>query len=735
MDENNVNTNDAVDKSSSKQSFGSKLSSGISKANQLKHDYQNAGGLTGMAKNAINDKIHDKIGSKVDAAKAKAKDKIDDKKDALKGKINDKLPDSVKQKKAQMDAKKKVIQDKINAPKDKLDNMKQQLDDKKKKINETAFKKTAKTVADSVAPGSGIAAEKMLESKKGQPALDAARNASNPVSAVKEGTKKLVQIIVSNKIKQKLAISLIPVFIFIFMIIIVVLAISSKFNDSQTYFKGDPYQEGTGSADVSKLDKKYEQFYQYVEKYSSNYSADKAMIIAVLTAYDDNDKYSDLDTESSAIDGESGTDTIPDDSTISKLSKSRMKKYIKKVAKKLQDVQNVITEGDYENKESGSDFFWWLMDDFVGDYYADYLGKSENVVDKKKEIVRFIYLYYKDLSTGSGATCTVGGEEVRYTTYTGNGLGSGVSLSELTTDEKGFYYYEKDGKKYLVIATATNICIDSKTVCGYTNATDKIPNHTRYPYITYYNYFDTMVLNIDGKTYDAMVLDSCGACQWEQSVRGDRTHQRIDIFITKDAVAPTSNDYGTIVSSSGTCQIAGNQVRLGDEGLYAESIMPIANMDSDLYVSAGYYGYKKKNGNWHGSEDISCKKGGTNCYKYTIISAHEGKVIEIHNQNYNGYSQEAGNKTNTPYKAESPGKQIWIEITDGEYKGYTYIYAHLSEIDSKIKFGSIVKKGQILGQMGNTGMATGPHLHFELRDPNGLSVNIDQFVARNLPKG
>ena len=73
MDENNINTNnnDAVDKSSSKQSFGSKLSSGISKANQLRHDYQNAGGLTGMAKNAINDKIHDKIGSKVAAAKTK----------------------------------------------------------------------------------------------------------------------------------------------------------------------------------------------------------------------------------------------------------------------------------------------------------------------------------------------------------------------------------------------------------------------------------------------------------------------------------------------------------------------------------------------------------------------------------------------------------------------------------------------------------------------------------------
>ena len=93
-EENNI----ANETEQPKQKIGSKIASNISKANQLRHDYQNAGGLTGMVKNAINDKIHDKIGSKVDAAKEKVKGKVNDKKDALKGKINDKLPDSVKHK-------------------------------------------------------------------------------------------------------------------------------------------------------------------------------------------------------------------------------------------------------------------------------------------------------------------------------------------------------------------------------------------------------------------------------------------------------------------------------------------------------------------------------------------------------------------------------------------------------------------------------------------------------------
>ena len=61
VENNNLDTNDIAEESASKQSLGSRMASGISKANQLRHDYQNAGGLTGMTKNAINDKIHDKI--------------------------------------------------------------------------------------------------------------------------------------------------------------------------------------------------------------------------------------------------------------------------------------------------------------------------------------------------------------------------------------------------------------------------------------------------------------------------------------------------------------------------------------------------------------------------------------------------------------------------------------------------------------------------------------------------
>ena len=53
---------------------------------------------------------------------------------------------------------------------------------------------------------------------------------------------------------------------------------------------------------------------------------------------------------------------------------------------------------------------------------------------------------------------------------------------------------------------------------------------------------------------------------------------------------------------------------------------------------------------------------------------------------------------------------------------YSSAYAHLRRIRRGVKVGSIVKRGQIIGQVGSSGTATGPHLHFELHK-NGKYIN------------
>lgn len=78
-------------------------------------------------------------------------------------------------------------------------------------------------------------------------------------------------------------------------------------------------------------------------------------------------------------------------------------------------------------------------------------------------------------------------------------------------------------------------------------------------------------------------------------------------------------------------------------------------------------------------------------------------------------------KRNTPIKASGDGFVQFI----GRQRGYgrtieikhggniKTLYAHLERFNDKLKVGDKVKQGDIIGYVGDSGDATGPHLHFE----------------------
>lgn len=72
-------------------------------------------------------------------------------------------------------------------------------------------------------------------------------------------------------------------------------------------------------------------------------------------------------------------------------------------------------------------------------------------------------------------------------------------------------------------------------------------------------------------------------------------------------------------------------------------------------------------------------------------------------------------------KNSSYGNYVLIEHTDG----YSTLYAHLSKIS--VKKGATVKLGDLVGKVGMTGKATGPHLHFELRK-DGKLLDPSPFI-------
>ncbi|WP_296226295.1 M23 family metallopeptidase [Ralstonia sp. UBA689] len=80
----------------------------------------------------------------------------------------------------------------------------------------------------------------------------------------------------------------------------------------------------------------------------------------------------------------------------------------------------------------------------------------------------------------------------------------------------------------------------------------------------------------------------------------------------------------------------------------------------------------------------------------------------------------------TPVGAAAPGIVRFVGTERGYGKhvvvnhadGYSTLYAHLSAFAPGIRAGAKVARGQKLGAVGKTGMATGPHLHFEVRVDN-----------------
>jgi murein DD-endopeptidase MepM/ murein hydrolase activator NlpD len=73
------------------------------------------------------------------------------------------------------------------------------------------------------------------------------------------------------------------------------------------------------------------------------------------------------------------------------------------------------------------------------------------------------------------------------------------------------------------------------------------------------------------------------------------------------------------------------------------------------------------------------------------------------------------------------GRRIEIQ----HLNGYVTTYSHLSGFARGIQEGSKVRQGQIIGYVGNTGLSTGPHLHYEV----AINGNYVDPMRIKLPQG
>ena len=104
---------------------------------------------------------------------------------------------------------------------------------------------------------------------------------------------------------------------------------------------------------------------------------------------------------------------------------------------------------------------------------------------------------------------------------------------------------------------------------------------------------------------------------------------------------------------------------------------------------------------FHAGMDFTCSVG-------TEVYVTGDGVVETVNYSYGGYGNE-------------------IVVNHGY--GYKTRYAHLSRF--KVRVGQKVKRGDVIGNTGNTGKSTGPHLHYEVLKNNN-AVNPAYYYYNDL---
>ena len=100
-----------------------------------------------------------------------------------------------------------------------------------------------------------------------------------------------------------------------------------------------------------------------------------------------------------------------------------------------------------------------------------------------------------------------------------------------------------------------------------------------------------------------------------------------------------------------------------------------------------------------------------------VIAHSDGKVVFCQT----GHKNNKGSTGNASY-----GNCVRLD----HGRGIHTLYAHLASV--KVKNGETVKRGQVIGTMGNTGNSYGTHLHFEVRI-DGQRVDPIPYLDSDLP--
>ena len=141
-----------------------------------------------------------------------------------------------------------------------------------------------------------------------------------------------------------------------------------------------------------------------------------------------------------------------------------------------------------------------VVDEVVQEYVQE--------VDQEEKEVSKQDVYFTSYYVGDGSST--------------NKTGSGITIDKFYVNELGWYTFNDR----VVLACATYQGLNSKF--------GVLKNYMQQEQgITYYNYFDEISIEVNGKEYEAIVLDTCGASHDKDYLeKYDDGLNRIDIFVS-----------------------------------------------------------------------------------------------------------------------------------------------------------------------------------------------------------
>ena len=168
-------------------------------------------------------------------------------------------------------------------------------------------------------------------------------------------------------------------------------------------------------------------------------------------------------------------------------------------------------------------------------------------------------------------------------------------------------------------------------------------------------------------------------------LRGDGEEQE-KVFAKDEAVSVQVSSDAAVLSDGASQNNAENE------------FLPIVPCEGEISSPYGERSHPiNGEGSFHNGVDIAANSGDE------VVAAEDGIVEK---STYNQYS----------------GNFVVIRHSDG----YTTSYAHLSK--ATVKSGDCVSRGDPIGYVGSTGISTGPHLHWEIRN-NGEPVDPSKWFG------